>query len=457
MIPKLILLAAIGFFWWILKRDVALRKGVSGAIWIPTLWVAIISSRPLSMWFAYGGGDSTLEGSPLDRLGFFFLICAAWYVLLRRRVDWGSVIAENWAVFLFYGFLLLSVLWANSPLVSFKRWFKEFGNILVALVILTESDPQEALRAVFVRCGCVLLPLSEIFIRWFPELGRRYNIHNGEMEAIGVTGQKNALGALVLVCGLMLIWDLLERGWRNKRRLSRFDRYLPLAVLALGVYLIHLCDSKTSLACLALGACILASMRLPLLRKRVRILGFCVLAAVLLFFALDSLFGIKEQIVRSLGRDMTFTGRTDVWRELLDVHTDPLLGTGFMSFWDDKHYQSRLPYWVAFSAHNGYLEVYLAGGFVGVFFLAVMLLASGLRINRALSWGGDYAVVRLALLVIVLLANFSESNFACMSPVGFLFLVAAIGNVRTAWVLDPGASAPQLPPGHSEPAAQAVG
>jgi hypothetical protein len=61
-----------------------------------------------------------------------------------------------------------------------------------------------------------------------------------------------------------------------------------------------------------------------------------------------------------------------------------------------------------------------------------MLLATGLRINSALAWGGDYSVVRFAIFVVALVANFSESNFACMTPVGFLFLSAAIGYVDTA-------------------------
>jgi len=127
---------------------------------------------------------------------------------------------------------------------------------------------------------------------------------------------------------------------------------------------------------------------------------------------------------------MTFTGRTDVWRELLNVHTDPFFGTGFMSFWDDPHYRAILPNWVSSSAHNGYLEIYLAGGFIGVTLLAVMLFATGLRIDKALAGGGDYAVVRFAIFIATLVANFSETNFACMTPLGFLFLLAAIGHAR---------------------------
>lgn len=431
---RLILLVFIVFAVWLIRRDNALRNGFSGAVWIPTLWVGLLASRPLSTWLGFEGirmdVESATAGSTVDMLGYLILIAAAIVVLTRRQLNWGEILQRNWPIFLFYGFFLLSVTWANHPFVSFKRWFKEFGNILIALVILTEIDPQQAFRAVFVRCGYVLIPLSVIFIRYFPDLGRRYNIHSGEIEPIGVTFQKNSLGTMVLVCGLVLLWDWFERFRPGSVRQKPLERFLPFGVLLIGVYLLYLCDSKTSIVCLMLAGCILTATRLPFLRQRLGILVKLGLAAVVGLLVLDQLFGIKEAVVGGLGRDMTFTGRTEVWHELLNAGTDPIFGTGFCSFWDDMGYQSKLPEWIAFSAHNGYLEIYIAGGGIGVFLLAVMLLKVGQRIRKALAWGGDYAVVRLAVYVVILIANFTESNFALMTPLGFLFLLIAFGSVR---------------------------
>ena len=429
---RFILFTSLVLIVWLIRRDTARRTGISAALWIPTIWVGILASRPVSAWLGSGGNVDTLEGSPLDRLFFFGMIFAAFAVLSRRHLNWASLVSTNWPIFLFYGFLLVSVLWANSPFSSFKRWFKEFGNIVVLLVILTETNPQEAFRAVFVRCAYCLIPLSIIFIRYFPDLGRRYNIHSGDLEAIGVTFQKNALGTMILVCSLVLIWDWLERTRSDLPRQRWLDRYLPIPFLLMGAYLLRLADSKTSITCIILGGLILVSLRLPVLRNRIGALGFYVLFAITGFFVIDWFFGIKESALQQMGRDMTFTGRTDVWRELLSVGTDPTLGTGFMSFWDDMHFRSKLPEWVAYSAHNGYLEVYLAGGFVGIFFLITMLGATGLRINAALGWNDDYDVMRFAAYVSTLVSNFSESNFACMTPMGFLFLLTAIGYADTS-------------------------
>jgi exopolysaccharide production protein ExoQ len=428
--PHLILFSFLVLAAWLLRRDIAGRPGVSTAIWIPTLWLGVIASRPVSLWLGVGGGVNTLDGSPVDRTFYLIIIVAALIVLSKRNVNWGPLLARNWPILVFYLFLLVSVSWANSPFASFKRWFKEAGNIAVALVILTEANPLQAFRAVFVRCAYVLIPLSLIFIRWFPSLGRTYNRHTGDMEATGVTTQKNLLGAMILACGLVFLWDWLERsknpqGFQNKR-----DRYVYVVIAGIAVWLLTLCDSKTSIVALAVSAIIVCSIRLPFLRSRIRALGIYAFMGAAVFFVLDSEFGLSEAIIRSLGRDMTLTGRTEVWRELRNVGTDPLLGTGFMSFWDDKSFQSKLPKWVGGSAHNGYLEIYLAGGVVGVAALTLMLLGVIARVNRALVDISAYSAVRFAIIVMMLIANVTESNFACMTPLGFLFLLAAIGEVR---------------------------
>ena len=429
--PHVILFACWGFIFWLIRRDMARREGLSSAIWIPTIWVAIISSRPVSFWLGFGGGSDSLEGSPADRAFFFIIIFAAIWKLSKRRLNWNAVISKSWPVFLFYGFLLVSIFWAEYTFVSFKRWFKEFGNIFIAMLILTEEKPEEAFRAVFVRCAYVLLPLSIVFIRYFPNLGRHYTTA-GALESVGVTSQKNSLGALVTVCGLVLMWDWFERMRDATYQRDRMDRYLPLAFLLIGAYLLYQCDSKTSIACLMVGALILAAAKLPFLRKRMGVLSTATFVLTGAFLLLDWAFGIKETVVTGMGRDMTFTGRTDLWRELLDLKTDPLIGTGFCSFWSDKSFQSRLPVWLADgrSAHNGFFEVYIDGGIIGLCFLAIMLLGVGWKLHRQLSFGGDYILIRFAVFVTTVIGNLSESHFGRMTPLGFLFLLTAIGKAE---------------------------
>ena len=301
MISKLILFVSLFAFWKLIKKDIAARTGISSAIWIPTAWVAVALSRPLSMWLNFGGGEGgSLEGSPLDRIFYFGLIFASLVVLSRRQVVWAKIISDNWPIFLFYAYFLISVIWAPNSLVSFKRWFKEVGNIWVALVILTEENPREAFRAVFVRCAYVFIPLSVVFLRYFPELGRRY-LRSGALEVVGVTTQKNSLGILIVICGLVLIWDWLENTRPGTPKQEPIDRYVPITLALMGAYLLHLCDSLTSILCLILGGIILTASRWPMLRQRINTLGFLVIAAVVGFLVVDSFFDIKAALLNSMG------------------------------------------------------------------------------------------------------------------------------------------------------------
>ncbi len=83
MPKQLALLLTIGFVIWLFRRDFREKPNVTGALWIPLIWMLIICSRFFSGWLAiFGlnvGAVSLEEGSPIDRLVFFGLIAAGVY------------------------------------------------------------------------------------------------------------------------------------------------------------------------------------------------------------------------------------------------------------------------------------------------------------------------------------------------------------------------------------------
>ena len=85
------------------------------------------------------------------------------------------------------------------------------------------------------------------------------------------------------------------------------------------------------------------------------------------------------------GRDATLTGRTGIWQTVLNEPNNPLLGTGYASFWLGDRLQriwALYPRTPLLQAHNGYFEVYLNLGMVGVALLGGVLW-TGLRNARA--------------------------------------------------------------------------
>ena len=84
-------------------------------------------------------------------------------------------------------------------------------------------------------------------------------------------------------------------------------------------------------------------------------------------------------LLKALGRDPTLTGRTEIWGTLLrSVAKRPLLGYGYYAFWSGLSGESAnaivASQWVFGYAHNGYLEVVLQLGLVGLLAFFVTLL-----------------------------------------------------------------------------------
>ena len=135
------------------------------------------TTHPLSWWLGIDQGIDTtqsyVDGSPFDRNFTIFLQLAALIVLIGKSAKVGAMLRKNPLILVYFSFCLVSVLWSDFPFVTFKRWIKAIGDVEMVLVILAELDPFAALRRIFTRMGFFLFPLSILFIRFYPQLGRR--------------------------------------------------------------------------------------------------------------------------------------------------------------------------------------------------------------------------------------------------------------------------------------------
>jgi hypothetical protein len=425
-VQKLALFIFIAFILWLFARDIKRRPGLSPALWIVFVWVVIIGSRAVSTWFEVGrevaNANAYDQGNPLERNVYFILLVSGVITLFRRGFRLESLLKNNRWLAAFFIYWLVSVLWADLPFVAFKRWVKDTGNLVMVLVILTESNPIEAAKAVFVRCACLLIPLSVLFIRYYPDLGRDY--HMGEMMFTGVATHKNTLGGLVMVGGLFLAWDLIAR-FQNEKRI-RWIHFLPDFILvAMAVWLLVKSHSATSLACAVIGLAVLLGFRMPSVRARIGRLELYAIAGGILYWALNSMFDVTRFVVEDLlGRDMSLTTRTEVWPVLLSQADSPLFGSGFMSFWSGERLTNLLEQYSIIQAHNGYLEVYLNGGWIAILLLLALLFAASQSIKRDLLQGSDFAIVRFMLLVIAIIHNFTEASISKGGLIWFVLLLA---------------------------------
>jgi len=430
MAPRLALLAGYICIFWLIARDVKRRPGLSKALWIPLLWVVILGSRPVSLWSGDAGEAiaNVEDGSPLDRLVFQLLMAAGMVVLFKRRIELRRVISENKWICLYFLYLGISALWSDYPFVSFKRWIKDLGNVVMVLVILSEMDPTEAVKAVFVRCAYILVPLSVIFIKYFPDVGRYYNRWTWTFSYGGVTTDKNMLGLTLVVSGIFLLWHLLDI-YNDRPFKGRWKTILVCGVLlAMAAWLFNMANSATSQACFMVGGGILFVLKVPAVRRKVWSLrAFSIPVAILSLF-LYSALNMQNAGTSVLGRDTTFTGRTEIWQRVLSEKTNPLIGVGFYSFWlgDRVDKVSEGFYYHLNESHNGYIETYLNSGLIGIFLLVGLIVSAIIRLVREAPRGSDYEALQAVFLAVMVVYNVTEAAFDRMDILWVCFLLACV-------------------------------
>jgi exopolysaccharide production protein ExoQ len=420
-------LGILGLF--ALDRDREMRT--SKALWIPVLWILIIGSRAVSQWLdmapAVDSPDAYLDGSPIDRFLYIVLLVSGLIVLISRANQVVRLLRSNGLILLFFGYCALSTLWSDYPDVAFKRWIKAVGDLVMVLVILTDSQPTAALKRVLARAGFVLLPVSILFIKYYPDLGRVYDRWVGTPSWTGVTTNKNSLGVITMILGVGAVWRLLAGTQAKEKWDRRRHRLAQGVLLAIAVWLLQKANSATSLSCFVMATILIVISNLtPLGRKRA---VMHLLAVAMVFLAVFALLIAPESgMIESLGRDATLTGRTDVWHAVLGMTVHPLFGAGFESFW----LGSRLTkLWNMFQfhpneAHNGYLEVYLNLGWIGVTLLGIIIVTKYRKAIAASVRDPQAGSIRLAYIVAGMTYSLTEAGFRMLSPVWFFFLLSSI-------------------------------
>jgi exopolysaccharide production protein ExoQ len=413
--PSLALLACAVFVFFLLRVERRASGDVSLAVWIPTLWVMIAATgRPLETWFTSGqpiyAAVNNESGNPINRWTLSGLAAVAVIIIVARRFNWtGAIRRQGWLIVLLI-YMLLSTFWSEITIISLKRLGRESVAIVMALLMMSEANPLQSLASLLRRCAYVLLPLSLVLIKYYPTLGRQYTRWSGIQMWTGVTGQKNQLGRLCMISVFFLLFALYRR-WRGRSPVAaRLRAWSDVSIIVIGVYLLIGSSSATSLATLIVGIATFVGLQwFQKFRSNVGQIGLQALVVFLIAYgtAVPFLGGSNVAAFTSvLGRDETLTGRTEVWAEVIPARDrQPLLGYGFGSFWTDaRRERYDIP-----TAHNGYLDILLELGEVGLVFYTAWLLSCARQLHRAIVLDYEWASFGICLLLLSLIYNVTES------------------------------------------------
>ncbi len=163
-----------------------------------------------------------------------------------------------------------------------------------------------------------------------------------------------------------------------------------------------------------------------------RVRALCL--AVVLAGGLGMFFGGGAVVSNSLGRGDDLSGRKDIWTAAFAAADNPLIGTGFESFWNvngPKVNRSlhAAGYWDMsnlVSAHNGYLETYLDLGVIGVGLIVLILIRGIHKGSRAFERSPELGGLMVAYVTVAAFYSITEAGFRTLSPSWFFLLLAVV-------------------------------
>lgn len=356
----------------------------------------------------------------MDRAFLTVVLCFGLIILTKRKFGWSNLIKDNIWLFFLLGFMLIGCIWADAPFTSFKRWTRELIAITMVAVIASEPHPLKAIESLFRRTTYILIPFSYICINYFPEYGRIYVHHSGDLMWVGMTMHKNTLTQLCVASIFFLIWTFFRRRQGRNAAASGYQTYLEVFILLLALWIMggpYHSPTYSATAAMALIIGLLMFTGLLGYNKRGLIPGSTLLTAFIIFIIVYgtitpfvgklSLFDVSSMA----GREENLTGRSDVWRQLIPVAMQqPIFGYGFAGFWSTN---AREQFDIS-GSHNGYLDFILELGFIGLLFYTFFIVSNIRKAQRVITQDFDWGVFWICSLVMALVSNITESLFSTL-------------------------------------------
>ncbi|KTT97315.1 O-antigen ligase family protein [Sphingomonas sanguinis] len=385
------------------------------------LCVAFLLQLGAFLWL-YTGGQYQLDAAQSAGARYFslaryaMLMTLGGYIVLtlHRGADFRALIRENAAAYAIVALMFVSVAWSAYPWDSIRGATQLLLASLIATTVFLESPTALGLARLRSMAVCFIV-LSALFSAAFPHLatiaGGYGDVYKGALR--GILSDKNPFGNALSSCMVILVLTV-------RIGPGSWVRSPYTACILAGLVMLVLSQSATSMIAFLLPTMLLMANRTVLAQTPnagLRLL-LVVMASLLAGFVAFVGPTLLAEMSGSVGRDATLTGRTEIWELTWNAGLQrPLLGYGYLSFWQDyigeNGLLARLGMWEIAEAHNGFIEVLLSTGFVGLTLVVVVMLYLLVRsfTGMILRPSNGNAEAALLLVLNIVLENFTESVY----------------------------------------------
>ncbi|MEH2065408.1 MAG: O-antigen ligase [Nostoc sp.] len=337
------------------------------------------------------------------------LIALRWkkatYVFSKDKSTWALI-----------GVCALSSFWSSDPDTTVRRVIALLGTSIFGLYLASRYTLKEQLKL----CAC-MLGISAVMCFLFAILLPHYGMNDSSWRGIYPT--KNVLGK-TFVLGAAIFFFLAMTTKEN--RWVSWLGYLTSGVLVL------LSKSTTSVGNLIIiTAAFLIYYRILNLKYQVMIPILTFLSTIgIAFYAW--FISEADTILGSVGKDTTLTGRSELWPVVLQmIAKKPWLGYGYKAFWTEGNSEYSIVLqavqWDVPNAHNGFLDLWLALGILGILVFIIGFVINFLRAIYLIRWNGKSENVWLLVyFTFTILSNLTETSLLEQNNLEWVLYVSAV-------------------------------
>lgn len=310
----------------------------------------------------------------------------------------------------------MSMLWSVDSGVTTRRSIALLVTTLFGLTLAARFDWNamvQRLAAVF----ALLAVISFILAVFFPSYGVMHEIHVGAWRGAWV--EKNYMGG-AMTKGLLLCMCAFAM------RPDRWWLWIPSGGFCFLMVLMSTSKTALLISLTMIGGFVAIRIfrRFPFLRIP---LLYAIVGGVCLFATL--MLTIPDAMFELIGKDRTFTGRTDIWNAIIaSIKQSPWRGYGYGVYWQDpmgpSYYVRLMLEWGVPSAHNGWLDTWLSAGAVAVILFGLLYFFTLLLAIDRIKSGGTETYWAVLSTVMFLMFSMSESTILQQNDLSWVMFVA---------------------------------
>ena len=383
---------------------------------------------------------SAEDGSAFIRSALLACLAISMLGIIQHIGTSVKLFLRTWPVWVLLLWFLLTSHWASYPDISIRRSIAYITIYLIAVSLAVSFEhPVDFQRPLYL--ALVLIFLANIVA------AQIIPPNNAKLGVNGLYAQKNGAGVIALCVIMVMTFSIALRR-------PLITKLFSACLVILGWAFLISTQAKTSYAIAVCLSFMIPVLSYLLLKPKAYML-FAAAVCALLFGVMVLVFQLMNLTLEELGKaifvDLTFTNRTFIWNAVIpEIWHHPWTGAGFGSFWatgrllnpinarpDEFFMDAKL----INEAHNGYIDIALQAGFIGLVLALLVMARAAWQLCRAISIRSDdcdgrvSCMIMLALGLAMVIANLTESLvFQYSNPVGYLFVLIVVQAER--WRLE---------------------